>query len=128
MTSFIETSHGRIALIDSRKKSESDYPSIIFLHGNCTNKSFFSEQMHSKLLLGYRLIFIDLPGHGESDRGINIRYVQEEVEYHSLWQHKIHIIPGSGHAVHWEKPLEFNTILKQFLHDILSKPKGQYVT
>lgn len=62
---FINTSQGKIAIWDS--KPDVDSPSIVFIHGHCTNKSFFSYQMLSPNLAEYRLICMDLPGYGESD-------------------------------------------------------------
>lgn len=63
---MIETSQGKIALLDS-KSLESDAPTIIFLHGHCTNKGFFKQQLESALFANYRLIALDLPGYGESE-------------------------------------------------------------
>lgn len=39
---------------------------IIFLHGNSHSLKTFSKQMASPLLNNYRLVSVDLPGHGES--------------------------------------------------------------
>lgn len=39
---------------------------IIFLHGNSHSLKTFSKQMESPLLNNYRLISVDLPGHGKS--------------------------------------------------------------
>lgn len=39
---------------------------IIFLHGNSHSLKTFSKQMDSHLLKSFRLIFVDLPGHGLS--------------------------------------------------------------
>ena len=39
---------------------------IIFLHGNSHSLKTFSAQMDSHLLKKFRLIFVDLPGHGSS--------------------------------------------------------------
>lgn len=41
---------------------------IIFLHGNSHSLKTFSKQMDSPLLKKYRLVFVDLPGHGESSK------------------------------------------------------------
>ena len=64
---MINTSQGRIAIQDSKPKSSPDAPALIFLHGHCTDKTFFSAQTSSPLLNEYRLITLDLPGYGESD-------------------------------------------------------------
>lgn len=42
---------------------------IIFLHGNSHSLKSFSKQMNSPLLENFRLVFVDLPGHGESNKG-----------------------------------------------------------
>ena len=64
---LIQTSHGNIALLDSNPNLKSDHPTIIFIHGHCTNKEFFNKQLSSSLFLNYRLIALDLPGYGESE-------------------------------------------------------------
>lgn len=42
---------------------------ILFIHGNSHSLKSFSKQMESPLLKDFRLIFVDLPGHGESSKG-----------------------------------------------------------
>lgn len=64
---WIKISQGRIALLDSKPDLKSDDPTIIFIHGHCTNKEFFSKQLESSLFSNYRLIALDLPGYGESE-------------------------------------------------------------
>lgn len=39
---------------------------IVFIHGNSHSSKAYAEQMNIDLLDQYRLIFLDLPGHGES--------------------------------------------------------------
>lgn len=39
---------------------------IVFIHGNSHSSKAYGEQMNIDLLDQYRLIFLDLPGHGES--------------------------------------------------------------
>lgn len=63
----IKTSQGKIAIWDSRPFSHENDPTVIFIHGHCTNKKVFAAQMHSPLLAQYRLICLDLPGYGKSD-------------------------------------------------------------
>ena len=41
---------------------------IVFLHGNSHSHLSFKNQMHSPKLQDYRLVFIDLPGHGDSPK------------------------------------------------------------
>lgn len=64
---MVETSQGKIALLDSKPNSKSEDPTIIFIHGHCTNKEFFKKQLESPLFANYRLIALDLPGYGESE-------------------------------------------------------------
>lgn len=40
--------------------------SVLFLHGHCTNKNFFNQQMNADIFKSCHLIAIDLPGYGES--------------------------------------------------------------
>jgi pimeloyl-ACP methyl ester carboxylesterase len=40
---------------------------LLFLHGNSHSHKIFTEQANSQALKDYRCIFLDLPGHGDSD-------------------------------------------------------------
>lgn len=51
------------------EKNVSQDNAIIFIHGNSHSLRSFSGQMESPLLSNFRLIAIDLPGHGESSTG-----------------------------------------------------------
>lgn len=62
-TGEIETSHGKIAYAQSR----ADGPAILLIHGNSSCKEVFSRQLSAPELSGFRLVAIDLPGHGESE-------------------------------------------------------------
>lgn len=64
---MIKTSQGEIAIWDSHHHCDSSHPTIVFLHGHCTNKEFFDKQLKSPLFSHYRLIALDLPGYGESE-------------------------------------------------------------
>lgn len=66
-TSKISTSQGDIAIVDSKPTYGKNYPTVVFIHGHCTHKRFFSHQLQAPLLAEYRLIALDLPGYGESD-------------------------------------------------------------
>lgn len=59
----IETTHGKIAYAQSR----GDGPAILLIHGNSSCKEVFAAQMAAPELAGWRLVAIDLPGHGASD-------------------------------------------------------------
>lgn len=51
-----------------REKNSNKSVAIVFLHGNSLNSTSFDKQFHSPLLSNYRLVAIDLPGHGRSNR------------------------------------------------------------
>lgn len=57
---------------------------------------------------------------GQEDAGINNDYIINEVSFRNLWRERVYVIPGAGHAVHMEKPHEFNTILSEFLQEVWS--------
>jgi len=59
---FIETSSGRIAYFETFGKAKP----IVLIHGNSCSKEFMIRQLNG-LGLKYKMIAIDLPGHGESD-------------------------------------------------------------
>lgn len=59
----LQTKLGDVAGVESR----SDGPPVVFIHGNSACKEAFEHQLVSDLLAPFRLIAIDLPGHGESD-------------------------------------------------------------
>ncbi|HEX7777019.1 MAG TPA: alpha/beta hydrolase [Parvibaculum sp.] len=61
-TGFTETAHGRISWADTG----SDGPAVLLIHGNSACKEIFGRQLISELGLGYRMIALDLPGHGQS--------------------------------------------------------------
>ena len=58
---------------------------------------------------------------GELDKGINNEYIMNDVTYSSLWNNKVNIIKGSGHAVFWERASEFNKLLSDFLTYVYKK-------
>lgn len=64
---WMETSQGKMALLDSNPEGKREELTVIFLHGHCTNKEFFQKQLESPLFTGVRLIALDLPGYGESE-------------------------------------------------------------
>jgi pimeloyl-ACP methyl ester carboxylesterase len=59
----VETSHGRIAVAESRD----DGPPVLMIHGNSSCKEVFAKQFDSQIGQSHRLIALDLPGHGASD-------------------------------------------------------------
>jgi pimeloyl-ACP methyl ester carboxylesterase len=62
-TGTITTSHGKIAY----KQSRTDGPAILLIHGNSSCKEIFREQFAAPDLSEFRLVALDLPGHGQSD-------------------------------------------------------------
>ena len=59
----VETSHGRIAYVESGGQG----PAVLMVHGNSSAKEIFARQFESEIGAKYRLIAMDLPGHGESE-------------------------------------------------------------
>jgi pimeloyl-ACP methyl ester carboxylesterase len=41
------------------------------------------------------------------------------IRYANLWDGKVHILPGIGHAPFWEAPDLFDPLLTRFLNEIL---------
>ena len=65
-TKFIETHAGKIAYVESLGKSTP----IVIIHGNSASKEFMQKQVDG-LGQDYKVIALDLPGHGESSDAIN---------------------------------------------------------
>jgi pimeloyl-ACP methyl ester carboxylesterase len=59
----VMTSCGIVRGTDTKYGSKT----ILFLHGNSFGRSVFDKQFESVLATHYRLVSIDLPGHGQSD-------------------------------------------------------------
>jgi pimeloyl-ACP methyl ester carboxylesterase len=59
----VTTSSGTVRGTDTQYGSKT----ILFLHGNSFGRSVFDTQFESFLATHYRLVSIDLPGHGQSD-------------------------------------------------------------
>ncbi len=54
------------------KDSQKELPPIVFIHGNSQSSNVFNFQLEDNLLNEhFRLIAIDLPGHGLSDKALN---------------------------------------------------------
>lgn len=58
----IQTSHAPICLTDS---AADGYP-VLFIHGSGASRAAFRNQLQSPLAKRYRMIAVDLPGHGDS--------------------------------------------------------------
>jgi pimeloyl-ACP methyl ester carboxylesterase len=59
----IATRHGEVAV---HAAGRGDRPTLLFIHGNSSCGSVFEHQFSSPLAARYRLLAMDLPGHGES--------------------------------------------------------------
>lgn len=57
--------------------------------------------------------------HGEKDSMINPKYFSS-IELKNFWRNEAQIIQNSGHCPQLEKPVEFNSILKDYLDDLIS--------
>lgn len=60
---LVETRWGAINAVDS---GGSNFP-IVLLHGSASSSAAFGRQLSSPLAMQFRLIAVDLPGHGKSD-------------------------------------------------------------
>ena len=52
--------------------------------------------------------------HGEHDPFVRLDYLRA-LRYRHLWQNRIFVIAGAGHAPHWTHAAQFNGILSDFL-------------
>jgi len=66
LNTVIETTHGKISV----QHSDTNGPAVMFIHGNSSCKEVFHHQVE-KFANEYRLILLDLPGHGASENAIN---------------------------------------------------------
>lgn len=58
---------------------------VVFIHGNSCDKRVFGGQMSSPALQGFRLIAVDLSGHGDSSSGLidpDTPYLVYSIPYH----------------------------------------------
>lgn len=68
MYSYININSIKINYFDNKK----DLPAILFIHGNSQSSSIFINQLEDSILNeNFRLLAIDLPGHGRSDKPVN---------------------------------------------------------
>src|SRR3546814_19410795 len=63
----IPTSHAEIAVQDSGGKG----PVVLLIHGNSASSEIFCRQFASPLVQDYRLLALDLPGHGASTDAVD---------------------------------------------------------
>ena len=57
-----------ISFLEKYTGSENNPATILFIHGNSLSKDYFTKQLNSNLNKSFRLIALDLPGHGNSDK------------------------------------------------------------
>jgi len=55
---------------------------------------------------------------GGDEPFVNNTYLQA-ISYRHLWEGRVHILPGIGHAPFWEAPAQFDPLLGRFLTDVL---------
>ncbi len=68
MNDYININNIKINYFDNKKK----LPPIVFLHGNSQSSSIFINQLEDPVLIeSFRLLAIDLPGHGRSEKPVN---------------------------------------------------------
>lgn len=60
---FVETEHGRLSVMDEGGPGTP----VLFIHGNSACKEMFARQFVPPLAGRYRLLAMDLPGHGASE-------------------------------------------------------------
>lgn len=53
---------------------------------------------------------------GEGEQLVNLAYLQS-LTAPTLWRKAVQVIPGAGHAPHWEQPEKFNALLEAFIQD-----------
>jgi pimeloyl-ACP methyl ester carboxylesterase len=52
--------------------------------------------------------------HGNDEPFVRLDYLRS-IKYRALWNKRIHVIAGAGHAPHWQSPSIFNDLLQAFL-------------
>jgi pimeloyl-ACP methyl ester carboxylesterase len=62
-TRKIDTPNGALAVQESAGQG----PPVVLIHGNSSSSRVFSRQLDGPLGQRFRLIAVDLPGHGASD-------------------------------------------------------------
>jgi pimeloyl-ACP methyl ester carboxylesterase len=52
--------------------------------------------------------------HGEHEQLVNLDYFKR-LNAPTLWHGAVQMVPDSGHAAHWENPVQFNALLEAFI-------------
>lgn len=63
----IDTTYRKIAYLDTETAGKT----LVFIHGNSSCKEVFTNQINSDLARSFRIVALDLPGHGDSDDAID---------------------------------------------------------
>jgi pimeloyl-ACP methyl ester carboxylesterase len=70
----VQIDNDEVSYWDSVNSKGDHRKAILFIHGNSLNSNFFKFQFSSELTTKYRLVAIDLPGHGNSNYNIANNY------------------------------------------------------
>jgi pimeloyl-ACP methyl ester carboxylesterase len=73
----------------------------------------FTDELAIVATLGRPLAILQ----GEGEQLVNLGYLQQ-LSIPSLWRGGVQLIPGAGHAAHYEAPATFTELLDQFLADL----------
>lgn len=65
-----------------------------------------------------RIIFESFVAGGGGEPYVNNAHL-ETVAYANLWEGRMHILDGVGHAPFWEAPARFDPIPARFLGDVV---------
>lgn len=84
----VQARSGRISVLDSQGRG----PAVLFIHGNSACKEIFKRQFESPLLRNFRLIAIDLPGHGKSDNASDPKTTYSLPGYSDVWMDVLSLI------------------------------------
>lgn len=106
-------------------EAEGNGPTILFLHGFGVNSRIWRQQ-YKHFSGQYRVIAVDLPGHGKTDwQKVTLKCIAQDVEFllTELGCQKIGIIASSFGGLLALKIIELNNIAVKFLVFVGSQPK-----
>jgi len=67
--SLVQSGDSRLHVIDSGSSGDADETTVVLVHGASTSALDYSTNLHPRLARQWRVISIDRPGHGYSERG-----------------------------------------------------------